>query len=472
MAPQRRPGRLRPFDRGLASLLRVTDAACVGLMLLVSVQLFDVDWDANYTHAVIISMALFALLAERVGLFYTSWRSSSLSEEIVALSIAWVIVIFCLLIVGYASKTTAQFSRLAIGTWFIGTVLLISTLRAVVRQVLHHYRNRGFNTRNFAVVGDGDLAAHLIQTIKESPWMGLRMTGVFDDRRTRRTPEDPPIDGNLAGTLPQLIEAIVENAVDVVYVTLPISAKNRLENILSQLANTTASVFIIPDFFVFELLGGRWSHIGDIPTVSICETPFFGIDGMVKRIEDLLLSVLIVPSILFPMLLIALAIKLDSPGPVLFRQVRYGLDGRKFQVWKFRSMKALQDGSTVPQATREDPRVTRVGRLIRRYSLDELPQFLNVLTGEMSIVGPRPHAVAHNEYFRSKINGYMLRHKVKPGITGWAQVNGWRGETDHPDKMTKRIDHDLWYIRNWSLPLDLRIVLLTVLSLTRTKDVY
>ena len=303
-------------------------------------------------------------------------------------------VIFCLLIVGYASKTTAQFSRLAIGTWFIGTVLLISTLRAVVRQVLHHYRNRGFNTRNFAVVGDGELAAHLIQTIKESPWMGLRMTGVFDDRRTRRTPEDPPIDGNLAGTLPQLIEAIVENAVDVVYVTLPISAKNRLENILSQLANTTASVFIIPDFFVFELLGGRWSHIGDIPTVSICETPFFGIDGMVKRIEDLLLSVLIVPSILFPMLLIALAIKLDSPGPVLFRQVRYGLDGRKFQVWKFRSMKALQDGSTVPQAAREDPRVTRVGRLIRRYSLDELPQFLNVLTGEMSIVGPRPHAVA------------------------------------------------------------------------------
>jgi putative colanic acid biosynthesis UDP-glucose lipid carrier transferase len=202
------------------------------------------------------------------------------------------------------------------------------------------------------------------------------------------------------------------------------------------------------------------------------DTPFWGVDGLVKRIEDVVLSSAILAVISIPMLAIAAAVKLSSPGPVFFRQRRYGYDGAEISVLKFRSMTVCEDGDTVTQARKDDQRVTRVGAFLRRTSLDELPQFINVLRGDMSIVGPRPHAVAHNELYRTQIQGYMLRHKVKPGITGWAQINGWRGETEDLYKMEQRVEHDLWYIRNWSLPLDIKIVLLTIVRGFSGKHVY
>jgi putative colanic acid biosynthesis UDP-glucose lipid carrier transferase len=248
----------------------------------------------------------------------------------------------------------------------------------------------------------------------------------------------------------------------VVYVALPLRAERRIRDIISMLADTTATVYIVTPLFMFDLMHARWGTVADMPVVSVFDTPFEGLGGSLKRIEDVLLSTLILLIVAAPMLFIAIGIKLTSRGPVFFRQTRYGLNGNPIRVWKFRTMTTMDNGAKVVQATKDDKRVTSFGKLLRRTSLDELPQFFNVLSGEMSVVGPRPHAVAHNEIYRKKIRGYMLRHKVKPGITGWAQVNGWRGETEVLEKMEQRVEHDLYYIDNWSLLWDLQIVLLTI----------
>jgi len=260
--------------------------------------------------------------------------------------------------------------------------------------------------------------------------------------------------------------------IDYVYITLPSGEEKRIAQLVNQLADTTATVCVVPDLFVFDLLHARWSSIGGIPVVNVFESPFYGVDGWMKRVEDLILGLLILTLAIFPMLLIAIGVKLTSHGPVLFRQRRYGLNGEVIEVLKFRTMRVCEDGESVPQATNGDPRITRFGAFLRRRSLDELPQFFNVLQGTMSIVGPRPHAVAHNEQYRHLIHGYMLRHKVKPGITGLAQVNGWRGETDTLEKMRRRVEFDLTYLRNWSLWLDIKIIFLTVLTGFSGKNAY
>jgi putative colanic acid biosynthesis UDP-glucose lipid carrier transferase len=249
-------------------------------------------------------------------------------------------------------------------------------------------------------------------------------------------------------------------------------AEGRIRRILEQLSDTTASVYIVPDFFVFELLHSRWTNINGLPAVSVFESPFYGIDGLVKRGLDLVVSSVILLVAALPMTLIALAVKLSSPGPVFFRQRRYGLDGREIEVWKFRTMRVCEDGAVVKQATKDDARVTRVGAFLRRSSLDELPQLFNVLEGSMSLVGPRPHATTHNEAFRKLVRGYMLRHKVKPGITGLAQVNGCRGETETVQKMTQRVQYDHRYIRDWSLGMDFQILLQTVPAILSRKNAY
>ena len=241
---------------------------------------------------------------------------------------------------------------------------------------------------------------------------------------------------------------------------------------LDLLGDTTASVYVVPDFFVFQLLHSRWTDILGLPVVSVFENPFYGIDGVAKRISDLCFGSVLLALAAVPMAVIAAAIKLTSPGPVFFRQRRYGLDGREIRVWKFRTMCVCEDGPQAVQAKRNDPRVTRLGAVLRRTSLDELPQLFNVLEGSMSLVGPRPHPNALNNEFRQQIEGYMLRHKVKPGITGLAQVNGWRGETDSPEKMQKRIEFDHRYIREWSLWMDVKILLQTVLVVFSRKNAY
>jgi putative colanic acid biosynthesis UDP-glucose lipid carrier transferase len=276
------------------------------------------------------------------------------------------------------------------------------------------------------------------------------------------------------GNLEQLFEDAQSGKLDAIYVTLPMAAENRVREILDKLGNTTANVFYVPDLFAFNLISSRCVMMQGIPCFSVYGSPFDQepLDSMLKRFEDIVLSSLILCLIFLPMIFIAIGVKLSSPGPVIFRQKRYGADGSSINVWKFRTMTVCENGAKVTQATRNDPRIKPYGAFLRRYSLDELPQFFNVLQGRMSIAGPRPHAVAHNEQYRKEINQYMLRHKVKPGITGLAQVNGCRGETDTLEKMERRVAYDLRYIQNWSLLLDLKIIFLTIFKVFRDPDAY
>jgi putative colanic acid biosynthesis UDP-glucose lipid carrier transferase len=237
-------------------------------------------------------------------------------------------------------------------------------------------------------------------------------------------------------------------------------------------SDTTASVYIIPNFFMYNLINARWQNVGSIQTLSVYDTPFQGGSEILKRLEDVVMSILILTLIAIPMLIISAAVKLTSPGPVIFKQNRYGLDGKKIIIYKFRSMTSMDNGDVVKQATKNDARITPLGAFLRKTSLDELPQFINVLQGSMSIVGPRPHAVAHNEQYRKLVEGYMLRHKVRPGITGLAQVNGLRGETETINKMVKRVEYDLEYIHRWTVWLDIKIILKTIFNGFRNKNAY
>ena len=293
---------------------------------------------------------------------------------------------------------------------------------------------------------------------------------MYDDRDAERTVVPEGL--QLLGAIDQVYHDVLTGKVDTVFITLPMTANRRIEKILQGLGDTSAQVHLVPNFFVYNLLHSRICNVGELQTVSVFDSPMKGAMNFLKRLEDIVLASVILTIIALPMLVIAAAVKLTSKGPVIFKQNRYGMDGKKIKVWKFRSMTVTEDGDKVTQASKNDTRITPVGAFLRRTSLDELPQFINVLQGSMSVVGPRPHAVAHNEMYRKKVEYYMLRHRIKPGITGWAQINGWRGETDTVDKMKMRVQYDLEYIKNWSLWLDFKIVLMTVFKGFVGKNAY
>ena len=323
------------------------------------------------------------------------------------------------------------------------------------------------------IVGLSDLSRKLAYEFKQNPFLGVVCMGFFDDRLSERLSEKRQQQSEtMLGNIASVAEFVKTHNVKHIYIALPMTSQPRILALLDDLRDTTASIYFVPDIFLFDLIQAKISTIKDIPIVAVCESPFVGINSMIKRIMDVVFSLLILLLIAPLMLLIAIGVKLSSPGPVLFKQRRYGLDGQEIVVYKFRSMTVMEDGEQVNQATRCDPRITRFGGFLRKTSLDELPQFINVLQGRMSIVGPRPHAVSHNELYRSLIKGYMIRHKVKPGITGWAQVKGFRGETDTIEKMQARIDYDLDYLRNWSVFLDLLIIFKTIGVIIKDKNAY
>ena len=450
---------------------RLLDALLICLAMVLAMWLRGVSMDRDYLVVVTLAALFFLLFAEMKGL-YRSWRTESLLDEIGGVALVWFAVVISLVVLAFAFKLSASYSRVVIGSWALMVPLAMMLLRVGYRKLLRDFRADGRNTRTVAFAGCCNATHKMAAHIEGMPWMGMRVLGVFDDRAPYRL----KLDGMpLLGNLQNLVARARSGEVDIVYVTLPMHVERRIIQLVDQLADTTASVFMVPDIFVFDLFNASWSTVAGMPVASVYESPFYGIAGGLKRAEDVLLGGLILLLITPLMLLIAVGIKLTSPGAVLFKQRRYGLKGDIIDVWKFRSMTVCDDGERVEQAHKNDGRVTRFGAFLRRSSLDELPQFINVLQGQMSIVGPRPHAVAHNEEYRRLIHGYMLRHKVKPGITGWAQVNGWRGETDTLDKMRGRVDFDLAYVRNWSLGLDIKIILLTVLTVFKGfvgKEVY
>jgi putative colanic acid biosynthesis UDP-glucose lipid carrier transferase len=383
-----------------------------------------------------------------------------LMNAAVDIGLSWFVLMSILALGAYATKSFSLFSPMVLLTWAIATPVVQWTATAIGRTFVRRAAELERSKRSAIVVGAGQLGHKVAQALSNARFRGTEFCGYFDDRGGDRVHGE--VASKMLGRLTDVGAYVTSRGVREVYITLPLGSQPRIVGLLDQLQGTTASLFFVPDVFGISIIQGRLQDINGVPVVGICETPFTGTNELVKRVEDVVISSLILVLISPLLLAIALGIKLTSPGPVIFRQRRNGLDGEEIVVWKFRTMTTLEDGDVVRQATRNDARVTKFGAFLRRTSLDELPQFFNVLQGRMSIVGPRPHAVTHNAEYRSIIKAYMVRHKVKPGITGWAQVNGQRGETDTIEKMKARVEYDLEYLRNWSLGLDLRIIAATV----------
>jgi putative colanic acid biosynthesis UDP-glucose lipid carrier transferase len=463
--------RIQPQSSLWGALYRASDVFCILAALRLATAIRPLADPDQLLLAAAAATVVFFLTAEVTGM-YRSWRGVSTERELVCALITWSFTLLIVVAVGYLTAHAGTFSRGAMLLWLISTPLLIALSRTLFRLVQRLLRARGYNTRGVAIVGVNELGILLARNIEQSPELGLKLTGFYDDRPEDRTGEVPEEVGARIGDVAELVEQARSGRVNLIYITFPMRAEERIGGVLERLSDSTASVYIVPDFFVYELLHSRWTSIGGLPAVSVFENPFYGVDGVMKRASDLVLGTLALALAGIPMLIIAALIKLTSPGPVFFRQRRYGLDGREILVWKFRSMRVCENGAKVTQAVKNDSRVTPLGAVLRKTSLDELPQLFNVLEGSMSLVGPRPHASAHNEQYRPLIHGYMLRHKVKPGITGLAQVSGWRGETDTLEKMERRVECDHRYIRDWSLWLDLRILLQTVLVVLSRKNAY
>ncbi len=420
----------------------------------------------------LIAVVMFLLISRLTGLNRRSDLGSA-DREMTSIAATWTLTVLVLSMLGFATRYSDQFSRTVILIWFVLTPSMIGLGRMCMRIIQRGLLRRGIGVRRVAIAGLNDLGRQTEANIERDPSLGLRIVGFYDDRIEERIADEADSsDDELAGSLNDLVAAARNGEVDTILVTLPMRAEDRIRFLLDQLSDSTVSVYIVPDFFVFELLHSRWTDMGGLPAVSVFENPLYGVDGLVKRIADLVIAMVALIAGAIPMALVAFAVKYSSPGPIFFRQRRYGLDGREILVWKFRSMQTCDNGPVVKQATKNDPRITRVGAFLRKTSLDELPQLFNVIDGSMSLVGPRPHASAHNEQYRSLIRGYMLRHKVKPGITGLAQVNGCRGETETIDKMERRIEWDHNYIRHWSIWLDLKIMFKTPFVVLKQDEAY
>ena len=385
-----------------------------------------------------------------------------LSSAAVGILGSWLTLLAILFGFGYGTRSLGLFDREVLVFWAVVTPLLQLAAVRLGRSAIHRQALHPPNRRSAVVIGAGGLGVKVANMLSRSPTQGVDFLGFFDDRIGERLHDDST--GRRLGSLLDAAAYIRAHNVREAFITLPLGSQPRIIALLEDLQGTTASVFFVPDVFGISIIQGRLQDMGGVPVVAICETPFTGTHRLIKRTSDVLLSLLILMLILPVMAVVAIGVKLSSPGPVIFRQKRNGLDGEEIMVYKFRSMTSMDNGKVIKQATKGDARITRFGAFIRKTSLDELPQFFNVLQGSMSIVGPRPHAVAHNEQYRQLIKAYMVRHKVKPGITGWAQVNGLRGETDTLEKMQARVEYDLEYLRNWSLGLDLAIILRTVKS--------
>ncbi len=449
----------------LGLLYKTTDLAIIAISLLMS-QSFRFEpayWQDQFTIPLLLAILFFLFWAE-VNETYRPWRGLPLRMELKNVLVTWAEAMLLLVMLAYLLKVAEQYSRLVFGLWFVFGALLFASMRIALRLAFRYARKKGYNRRVVAVAGAGEVGQAVAKQIIDNTWLGYELEGFYSDfhQQGERPLQDQPYE--VKGTLPDLLHKARNKQVEQIYIGFGPKGFHNMQDFVSDLADTTVSIFVVPDPLVFSLLKGQIADVGGMPVVRLFDSPFHGLGGWIKRIHDIIVASMILLFCSLPMLAIAVGVKLSSPGPVFFRQRRYGIDGRDIEVWKFRTMTVCEDGDTIEQAKQCDPRVTRFGAFLRRGSLDELPQFINVLQGRMSIVGPRPHAVAHNEKYRRLVFGYMLRHTVKPGVTGCAQINGWRGETRDVREMEKRVEHDLWYIRNWHLGLDLKIIVQTVLK--------
>lgn len=402
--------------------------------------------------------ALLTMVCFHVAGVYSEWAGSDIVSECNRIVVSVFVVFGGLLILGYVFKVSSIYSRLVVMSWVIVWPALMCLERVFIRKF---FFNRFFETsmnRKAVIAGIGRLGASLADWIEENPWAGVRVEGFFDRSDVTCEGSNPCL-----GNISELPAYVRKHNIQLVYIALPMREEALMEDLLNDLEDSAAQIYFFPDMSIFKrLMGGDVAHVAGQAAIALRTSPFEGMNGFIKRLEDLLLGSVILVGVSPLMLLIALMIKITSRGPVFFKQWRYGLGGEPFQIYKFRTMKVLEDGYEFVPATSGDPRITWFGQFLRKNSLDELPQFLNVIRGSMSIVGPRPHAVKMNEEYRSMVSGYMLRHISKPGITGLAQISGYKGEVHTREDMVKRISYDIEYIQNWSVFLDLEIVFKTV----------
>jgi putative colanic acid biosysnthesis UDP-glucose lipid carrier transferase len=420
---------------------------------------YGIQLDESY-HSMAVVVGLLALLLPRPARTLQSQLLSASGPIALGVVLRWMALLGAMLAIGYLTKFSGHYSRRAMLTWAaLGPVLVIAATLAL-HELMRRYCLHPDNTRRTVLAGCTGSSLALASRLGRCPEFGMTVVGFFDDRERQRLMVDPEV--RLLGRLKDLARYVRTHNVEVIFIALPVRQVARMMELIEDLRDTTASIYYLPDIFVFDLIQAGSISIDGIPALSMCETPFFGYRAIAKRATDVLISSVALLLAAPLMIAIAILVWLSSPGPIIFRQRRYGLNSEEIIVYKFRTMTVTEDGATIVQARQADPRTTRVGQFLRRYSLDELPQLINVLAGRMSLVGPRPHAVAHNEMYRKLIRGYMVRHKVKPGITGLAQVNGLRGETQTVEQMEARVRCDLEYLRNWSFGLDVEILAKTI----------
>ncbi|MDY6943711.1 MAG: undecaprenyl-phosphate glucose phosphotransferase [Pseudomonadota bacterium] len=456
----------------LSWFLRVGDfGVVIGTAWLAYLFRFQA-WDMApvYRMAALIAALLVLAVFARFGL-YNHLRGKTLGWISTRLISAIALVTAILVTLAFLTKTGPVFSRQWTAYWAMLATANLVVYRGATTVFLGALRSAGLNTRRVLVVGAGKLGQCVTDNLKKADWAGFQVVGYADD--------DPALQGETHNDLKifdnnHLADLVTEKAVDEVWIALPLTAQKRVDELLHAMRHSNATVRMVPDFYGYRLLNRPINNIAGLAVLDLSSSPLsIPSSRFIKAVVDWVLAAAILVLISPVMLLIALGVKLSSPGPILFKQVRHGVNNKPIVVYKFRTMveHKEQDGK-VTQAKRDDDRITPLGRFLRRTSLDELPQFINVLQGRMAIVGPRPHACAHNDHYRQQVAFYTQRHEVKPGITGWAQVNGWRGETDCVDKMCKRVEHDLYYIQNWSVFFDLRIIFLTVLRGFTDKNAY
>lgn len=442
----------------LMLIRRILPAAIAILTLRLGMKYYGVPLNDPYIMLLIIT-ALLAFILFPLRASNEFYGDESFWGTAMSIVLSWASLFAILLFLGYITKSSATFSRLALITWFLITPIAILAGEQILSVSISHLLVSAKSKRRAVIAGVNEIALSLASNIWNTPKFGIVIDGFFEDRSRDRLGVEATID--ILGPLRKLPDYVRRKKTDIIFIAIPIKNVQRVTQLLDELHDTTASIYFIPDVFVFDLIQCRSIDIKGIPAVALCETPFYGLRGLSKRAFDYVVATAALVLVSPVMLATAALIKLTSKGSIIFKQRRYGLDGREIIVYKFRTMSVAEDAEVIRQATKNDSRLTPIGGFLRRYSIDELPQLINVLQGRMSIVGPRPHAVAHNEEYRKLIKGYMVRHKVTPGITGLAQVNGYRGETETVEKMQKRIEMDLDYLRNWSIALDIRILLKT-----------
>jgi putative colanic acid biosynthesis UDP-glucose lipid carrier transferase len=395
---------------------------------------------------------------------------SSLGRVMLDIASNWLWVATLLVLTGFATGYVSEFAREDLLVWLWLAPTAEFGVHLLLRMAAPWLMRLQGPMQRAIILGMNEQGSALASRIRATPYSRIDLLGFVDCRDEKRLSTSSH--NRLLGNFDDLARIVKQHHVQLIYLSLPMSSQPRILQLLDNLKDTTASIYFVPDMFVTDLIQGHTASVCGMSVISVCETPFRGANGVVKRVSDVVLALVILLLISPVLLVLAIAVKLTSPGPVIFKQRRYGLDGEDIVVYKFRSMTVTEDGGTIRQAQKNDNRVTPLGAFMRRTSLDELPQFINVLQGRMSVVGPRPHAVAHNELYRKLIKGYMVRHKVRPGISGWAQVNGYRGETNTLDKMQGRIYYDLDYLRNWSLRLDIHIILKTIRTVLKDEKAH